>query len=379
MMRICNRCIQPDTRPGIYFDDQGVCGACLWEEKKKEINWKSREKELRDIAEWAKKTTKSNYDCVIGVSGGKDSTKQALTARDLLGLRCLLVNSEPEGITEIGRYNIENLKQLGFDVISLRPNPKVMRLLVKRDFYKNLNPVKITEFSLFASTYIIADKFDIPLIIQGDNPGLTLGASLTGVGTDSNAMKADELHTLSSGWKEYVEVEGVEEKDLYLFHYNRKKLEEKGCKAIWLNYFLKEWSNHKNAIFSKEHGLRWRPENFDREAIGTYLPYFQLDGDLTQVNQLLKYIKFGFGQCMDHVCYDLRDELMDRKTAIDLVLKYDGKCDEKYIDKFCNYIQISKDEFYKTIEKFRGDIWYAKDGIWINKLHEQLKKEVGYP
>ena len=104
-MRICNRCIQPDTRPGIYFDDQGVCGACLWEAKKKEIDWESREKELRDIAEWAKKTTKSNYDCVIGVSGGKDSTKQALTARDLLGLRCLLVNSEPDGITEIGRQS----------------------------------------------------------------------------------------------------------------------------------------------------------------------------------------------------------------------------------------------------------------------------------
>ena len=374
MMRICNRCIQPDTRPGIYFDDQGVCGACLWEEKKKEINWKSREKELQDIAKWAKKTTESNYDCVIGVSGGKDSTKQALTARDLLGLRCLLVNSEPEGITEIGRYNIENLKQLGFDVISLRPNPKVMRLLVKRDFYKYLNPVKITEFSLFASTYIIADKFDIPLIIQGDNPGLTLGASLTGVGTDSNAMKADELHTLSSGWKEYVEVEGIEEKDLYLFHYNRKKLEEKGYKAIWLNYFLKEWSNHKNAVFSKEHGLRWRPENFDREAIGTYLPYFQLDGDLTQVNQLLKYIKFGFGQCMDHVCYDLRDGLLTRDEAIELVKKYDGKCSEVYIEKFCNYIGISQKEFWSVVEKFRGPMWKKDEkGNWHNTYLDLLK------
>ena len=374
MMRVCNRCIQPDTRPGIYFDDQGVCGACLWEEKKKEINWKSREKELQDIAKWAKKTTESNYDCVIGVSGGKDSTKQALTARDLLGLRCLLVNSEPEGITEIGRYNIENLKQLGFDVISLRPNPKVMRLLVKRDFYKNLNPVKITEFSLFASTYIIADKFDIPLIIQGDNPGLTLGASLTGVGTDSNAMKADELHTLSSGWKEYVEVEGIEEKDLYLFHYNRKKLEEKGYKAIWLNYFLKEWSNHKNAVFSKEHGLRWRPENFDREAIGTYLPYFQLDGDLTQVNQLLKYIKFGFGQCMDHVCYDLRDGLLTRDEAIELVKKYDGKCSEVYIEKFCNYIGISQKEFWSVVEKFRGPMWKKDEkGNWHNTYLDLLK------
>jgi N-acetyl sugar amidotransferase len=368
MMRICTRCIQPDTRPGIYFDDQNVCGACLWEEEKKEIDWKSREKELEGIAEWAKNTAKGNYDCAIGISGGKDSTKQALTARDRLGLRCLLVNCEPEGITEIGRHNIENLKKLGFDVISLRPNPKVMRLLIKRDFYKYLNPVKITEFPLYASAYIIADKFDIPLIIQGENPGLTLGTSLSGVGTDSNAMKAAELQTLSSGWKEYVEVEGVEEKDLYLFHYDRKKLEEKGCKAIWLNYFLKEWSNHNNAIFSKEHGLRWRPENFDRESVGTFLPYFQLDGDLTQVNQLLKDIKFGFGQCMDHACYDLREGRITRDEAIELVKKYDGKCSPKYITLFCNYLEISEEEFWNTAEKFRGNMWKKENNIWKNLI-----------
>ena len=375
-MRVCNRCIQPDTRPGIYFNDQGVCGACLWEEEKKEIDWESREKELEGIVDWAKNTAKGNYDCAIGVSGGKDSTKQALTARDKLGLRCLLVNCEPEGITEIGRHNIENLKKLGFDVINLRPNPKVMKLLIKRDFYKYLNPVKITEFPLYASTYIIADKFDIPLIIQGDNPGLTLGTSLTGVGTDSNAMKADELQTLSSGWKEYVEVEGVEEKDLYLFHYNRKKLEEKGYKAIWLNYFLKEWSNHKNAVFSKEHGLRWRSENFDRESVGTYLPYFQLDGDLTQVNQLLKYIKFGFGQCLDHVCYDLREGRITRDEAIELVKKYDGKCSEVYIEKFCSYIGISQKEFWRVTEKFRGPMW-KKDqkGNWYNTFIDILKQQ----
>ena len=374
MMRVCNRCIQPDTRPGIYFNNQGICGACLWEEEKKEIDWESREKELEEIAEWAKNTAKSNYDCVIGVSGGKDSTKQALTARDRLGLRCLLVNCEPEGITEIGSHNIENLKKLGFDVINLRPNPKVMKMLIKRDFYKYLNPVKITEFPLYASAYIIAEKFDIPLIIQGENPGLTLGTSLTGVGTDSNAMKADELQTLSSGWKEYVEIEGVEEKDLYLFHYDRKKLEEKGCKAIWLNYFLKEWSNYKNAIFSKEHGLEWRPEDFDRESVGTYLPYFQLDGDLTQVNQLLKCIKFGFGQCMDHACYDLREGRITREEAIKLVKKYDGKCSEVYIEKFCNYIDISQNEFWSVTEKFRGPMWERdKKRNWYNTFLNILK------
>ena len=117
-MKVCKKCIQPDSRPGIYFDNNGVCGACLWEEEKKIINWNERYQELENISKWAKKNSTGNYDCAIGVSGGKDSTKQALTARDQLGLRCLLVNSDPSGLTEIGIHNIENLKNLGFDVVS---------------------------------------------------------------------------------------------------------------------------------------------------------------------------------------------------------------------------------------------------------------------
>jgi N-acetyl sugar amidotransferase len=360
-MKICKKCIQPDTRPGIYFDGNGVCGACIWEKEKEKIDWDLRKKELDEIASWAKKTTKSNYDCAIGVSGGKDSTLQAIIARDELGLRPLLVNSEPAGITDLGKYNIENLKELGFDVISLRPNPKIIKKLIKRDFYKYLNPVKITEYSLYSSTYIIAEKFDIPLIIQGENPGLTLGTRLTGVGTDSNALKANELQTLSSGWKEYLEVDGVKEKDLYLFHYERIKLEEKNTKGIWLQYYLKNWSQRGNAEFSKKHGLKWRSIDFDFSSIGTYVPFSQLDTDLTQVNQLLKYIKFGFGQCMDHACYDLRENRITKEKALELVKTYDGKCSEFYIQKFCDYIRITLDEFWNVANRFRGSMWKKND------------------
>ena len=374
-MKICKKCIQPDTRLGIYFDKSGICGACLWEKEKETIDWDLRRKELEEIASWAKNTTSSNYDCAIGVSGGKDSTLQAIIARDELGLRPLLVNSEPAGITEIGKHNIENLKELGFDVISLRPNPKIMKKLVKRDFYKYLNPVKITEYSLYSSTYIIAEKFEIPLIIQGENPGLTLGTRLTGVGTDSNALKADELQTLSSGWKEYLEVEEIEEKDLYLFHYDRKKLEQKNTKGIWLQYFLKNWSNRGNAEFSRKYGLKWRPEDFDFSSIGTYVPFAQLDTDLTQVNQLLKYIKFGFGQCMDSACYDLRENRITKKEALDLVRMYDGKCSEFYIKKFCDYIDIDLESFWEVVEKFRGPMWVKNsDGKWHNTYWDVIKE-----
>ena len=175
-MKICKICIQPDSRPGLYFTDDDICGACLWEKEKAVIDWDKRYDELIEIAKSVKSNNlKNNYDCVIGVSGGKDSTRQALVARDELGLRCLLVNCEPPNITDIGKKNIENLKNLGFDVFSIRPNPQIIKKLIKFDFYKHLNPVKVTEFCLYASTYIIAEKFDISLIIQGENPGLVLG------------------------------------------------------------------------------------------------------------------------------------------------------------------------------------------------------------
>lgn len=371
-MRICTRCIQPDTRPKLYFNDEGICGACLWKEQKENIDWDERRSKLNEIAECAKKYSKGSYNCVIGVSGGKDSTKQALTARDNLGLRCLLVNSEPDNITDIGRYNIENLKNLGFDVFSIRPNPKLMKKLVKRDFYKYLNPVKVTEYSLYASSYIIAEQFNIPLIIQGENAALTLGISLSGLDKNYDALKANEGPTHSFGWKEYLEEERVNEKDLFLFYYEQEKLRQKNIQAIYIQYFLKEWSYRGNAEFAQKHGMKYR-ENFDPNSFGTYMPFAQLDTNLHVVNQMLKWIKFGFGECVDHACYDFRDGRISRSEAIDLVKKYDGKCDPKFIDEFCQSIDITIDEFWKIVNKFRGPMWKLdSQNNWKNTYIEML-------
>ena len=115
-MKYCRRCLQPDTRPNIQFNEEQICYACLWEDKKKEIDWEKRKKELIEIAEEAKEKAQKKglpYDCVIGVSGGKDSTFQSFYARDELGLRVLLVNSIPEGLTKAGRHNINNLVEHG--------------------------------------------------------------------------------------------------------------------------------------------------------------------------------------------------------------------------------------------------------------------------
>ena len=80
-LKICSKCIQPNTRPGIFFNAESICGACLWEDEKKKIDWSKRKKELDIIVNNAKRVN-AVFDCVIGVSGGKDSTKQAITARE---------------------------------------------------------------------------------------------------------------------------------------------------------------------------------------------------------------------------------------------------------------------------------------------------------
>jgi len=369
-MKYCKKCVQPDTRANIYFNKEGICGACLYaEEVANKINWDEREKKIKEIASWAKnkaKENKSNYDCAIGVSGGKDSVFQALYARDKLGLHALLVNSEPEDITEIGKKNIENLKNLGFDVISIRPNPKVIKKLTKRDFYKYLNPAKIVEFALWASTYRMAHVFKIPLIIQGENDCLTLGTR-NRQGLGDNAMFADKQDTLFSGWQDYLGKD-ADERDLFLYHYDGEQMAKEGIRAIWLQYYVKEWSQFHNAEFSIKNGLTIRPDYFNPYDIGTYSPYFQLDSDLVQVNQMLKYIKFGFGQCTDHACYDIRDGRLTREDAISLVKKYDGKCHIRYIKNFCDYIGITVEEFWRVANSFRGPMWKKNEkGGWVLK------------
>jgi len=374
-MNYCKKCVQPDTRPGVYFNKDGICGACIYEDEKKNIDWDSRERELREIAWWAKqkaKENKTNYECVIGVSGGKDSTFQALYARDRLGLRVLLVNGEPDGLTEIGKKNIENLKQLGFDCISLRPNPKVIKKLIRKDFFECLNPIKVTEFSLWASAYIMADKFGVPLVIQGENDAFVLGVKKTGLKENDDALDINKSDTLASGWKRYLG-DGVTEEDLFMYKYDEESIRNKGIKAVFLQYYAKEWSYSNNGNFAIKHGLTTKPKDTDFNDIGNYVLYAALDSDLNPVNQMLKYIKFGFGACTDCACYDMRDGLISRKEAIDLVKKYDGKCSQELIKKFCSYIDISIEEFWKVIDKFRGSMWKNKNGNWVldNPIWEQ--------
>ena len=372
-MRYCKKCVQTDTRPGIVFDDDGICMACRFHEERKRIDWDERERQLREIADWARRNAHGGFDCIVGVSGGKDSHFQALYARERMGLKVLLVNCAPDAITEVGRHNLENLVQHGFDMISFRPNPKVMRAVTRRAFFEYGNPVKPSEYPLYAVSYQAALKFGIPLIIQGENPALTLGI-VDFLDTTDDALNIRHHNTLAGGNASDWVQEGIELKDLQFYQFPDGDELRKGVRAIYLNYYVKEWSRHSNTEFAVAHGLRGRPGH-DPNLTGRLNPYGSVDSDMQIVNQMLKYYKFGFGFVTDEVCYDIRERRLSREEAIGLVERYDGKCDERYICEFCEYIDISVEEFWQVVDSFVNKKLFRKDpatGEWKPKF------KVGY-
>ena len=358
-MKYCVTCVQPDTRPGINFDHEGVCSACRAYKERMEIDWSVREDEIKSIAEWARNRN-APYDCVVGISGGKDSHVQALYAKEELGLNALLVNCAPDNISEVGQENLENLVQCGFDMISLKPNTKVQREVARMAYFEHGNFVKPLEYPLYASAYLIADRFDIPLVIQGENPAETLGIEEY-VEKGGDAMQWANSPTVAGGNASDWIGDGIDEQDMRLYQFpSIDALKEKGVKAIFLGHYLEAWSNSNNTEFAVSRGLRGRPEH-DPMATGRLNKYFSIDVELKLVNQFVKYLKFGFGAVTDEVCYDIREGRITREDALELVRKYDGAISERYIQQLVDYLGITMGEFWAAIDKFVNHDLFYKD------------------
>ena len=373
VFKYCTECVQPNTRPGIRFDAEGVCPACRFAEQTDLIDWQARRRELEAIAEFGRKHNVSGYDCIIGVSGGKDSTRQSIYVRDELGLKPLLVSCTypPQQVTERGTYNLSNLISLGFDCISVSPNPKVWKILMRQSFLKFGNWCRSTEMALYASAPKVAIAYHIPLIFLGENPAITLGDLEVG-STNWDANKMKYCHTLGGGRPDDLLVEGIKENDVFLYSYpSDDEMKWAKLRVVYLGYFIKDFTRFQNAEFAVARGLKIRDD--PPEEIGEYYKCDALDDDFVIVNQMFKYFKFGFGKVTDQASEAVRLGMITREEAIDMVNKYDGKCADKYIKRFCQYLEISEKTFWDTADRFRNkDIWERdKNGQWKLKFRLQ--------
>ena len=349
-MKYCTRCLQPDTRPNTIFSANGICPACTYFEALQQVDWQERFEILQDVLSKHPRKKGQFHDCIIGVSGGKDSTRQALFLRDKLSINPLLVclSYPPEQVTQRGVSNLSNLINLGFDVVVSAPAPQTWMKLKQEGFRKFTNSFRSTEMALFASVPQIAIKYGINLILWGENPGLQLGdmKTLGRTGYDGNSLR--HMNTLSSGLDWMVECVFSKSELVSYVYPGTEEFEKHDLQIIYLGWFLGDWSLVNNAAYACGNGIEMRTDGV--EKTGDLYGVTALDEDFTPINQLIKYYKFGFGRVTDYVNEEIRLGRISRDQGIKLVESYDDAQDEKYIKYYCDYLAVSVDDFWIKVK-----------------------------
>lgn len=349
-MKYCKKCLQPDTRPNTIFTEDGICPACNYFDKLGQVDWQERTEILLDIAKDYPKSNRHDFDCIIGVSGGKDSVRQAVFVRDKLGLNPLLacLSYPPEQVTQRGVDNLSTLINLGFDCVVSNLAPETWRKLMRHSFEKFTNWGRSTELALFSSVPQLAIQYDIPLILWGENPGLQLGdlKTLGKTGYDGNNLR--DMNTLSGGNLDWITDFYEDMGDLIPYKYpSRDMFDGARIQIVYLGWFLGDWSFVNNASYSCLDGIHIREDSV--ENTGDLFGVTSLDEDWVTLNQMIKYYKYGFGRVTDYANEGIRNGEMTRDEAIKIVEKYDGSCSKEYIKSFCDYIDITTDQFWTQV------------------------------
>ena len=353
----CKSCILPNTRPNLFIHKKtGLCNVCnpILNATKK-IDWNKRKKEFKIILKKNANKT-SDYDCLIPVSGGKDSTWQVITALEN-NLRPLCVTWKSPARNLIGYHNLKNLIDLGVDHMDITINPKLEKYFTYQAFKKFGNPLIPMHMALHAITVRTAIEKKIKLILWGENSA------------DEYGGKEDlKGKYMTNRWRRYF---GVTNETNINFWYDKnikksnsilyrlplqKEINKNNIKEVFLGYFFK-WDPKKIFNIAKKKGFK----NLKKPKTGIYNFADIDDAFLITVHHFMKWYKFGFSRIWDNLSLEIRNGRLSREQALKIVKKIGTKKPISEINKFCSYTKITKIEFYRICEKFRNKKIWVKD------------------
>jgi N-acetyl sugar amidotransferase len=368
-MRYCVKCVYPASSAApLAFDDDGVCSGCRVAAQKGRIDWEDRLEELKEIVEEHRSRDGSNYDCVIPVSGGKDSHFQTYVATQILGLKPLLVTYHGNNYLDVGLRNLRNLRErFGCDHIFYSPSVPVLKKMNRLCFRMMGDMNWHAHCGIFTYPVQIAVKHRIPLMIWGEH-GFT---DLAGMYSHNDRIEMTAKYRLEHAqrgydWHDMIEeTEGLTQQDLLWAKYpSDEELADVGVRGIYLANFVDWEANEQTRLMVDEWGFEPNPEPFER----TYRRMSNLD-DMHEngAHDYLKYVKFGYGRGTDHACKDIRAGKMTREEGIEMVRTYDPVKPMKDLTRWLQYVGMSEEEFDATADTFRDPRVWVKDerGEWI--------------
>ncbi|MEH0760251.1 N-acetyl sugar amidotransferase [Vibrio sp. 16] len=361
-IKYCTSCMYPETKPDLWFNEQGKCSACVNFENRTEIDWAARKKEFTEITERYKSLDGSNYDCIIPVSGGKDSTFQVIKVLQA-GLNPLCVTAETDSLSELGRRNLENLKRLGVDHVNVTPNPKIRRKL-SRLALREVGDIQWAEHvTIFTIPIQVAVEKNIPLIVWGENSQHEYGGPAAAA--ENNVLDRRWLEEfggmLGMRVTDLIGQDGITRKDLIPYFYpSDEELKRVGVTGIFLGYYF-PWDGYNNTLLAQAYGF----ESYPTPTEGSLVNYENLDNYYHRIHDYFKFIKYGFGRATDQANNHIRRGRLERKDIVEFLKEHDGSYPSIYLNRslesVLEEIDLSKEEFDEICDKFTNKKLFKTD------------------
>ena len=362
MLKYCRHCVMPHTKPDLLIDAEGVCNACRAYEQRAEVNWSQRKGELLQILDRYRRGS-DNWDCVVPVSGGKDSTYQVVRMLQL-GMNPLCVTATTCDLSDIGRRNIANIKRLGVDYLEFSPNPRV-RARLNRIGLTEVGDISWPEHvGIFTIPVRAAVHFNVPLIIWGENSQNEYGGPAAAA--QDNVLTRRWLEEfgglLGLRVSDMVSTYGVEAKHLIPYQYpSDEDLRRVGVTGLFLGHFL-PWDGMSNALIAQANGF----SSLERAVEGSMVNYENLDNHQTGIHDYFKFLKFGFARATDIACLHVRRGRITRTDALEIVRRNDGRFPWTYLNKpladILAPLEMGVDEFVRVCDQFTNKKIFKRDG-----------------
>jgi N-acetyl sugar amidotransferase len=359
-MHYCKKCAMPDTRPGSIFDDEGVCQACRNYEKRSAVNWSEREQELIKLCGKYRRSD-GYYDCIIPVSGGKDSHFLIQTIKSELAMNPLLITvGDPFTKTKAGLNNFRNLGDaFNCDHILFNLSIDLFRRVTRKAFEEFGEPLKFVEAAIYTVPLKMAVKLGIPLVVFGENSayeyGTTKQESYSAMECILRLFKAIDIDF----WLQMR----VPEKELNaIVPPAEEELRKVQPEVIYMSYFS-PWSSTKHLEIAKRYGFKDLTHEWRRE--GCIEDFEQIDSVAYMVHLWLKYPKFGFQRTSDIASRRVREGKISLSEAKRLIMENDHKLDRRAMEDFIDFLGYTPREFWNIVEKFwNRDIFEQVEGVW---------------
>jgi len=377
MLTYCKRCVMPDSKPDLHIDDHGICNACRSYENRLAINWEARYQELLQLLEKYSNRDGRNWDCIVPVSGGKDSTYQVVRMLQL-GLNPLCVTSTTCDLSELGRKNIENIKQLGVDYVEVTPNPIIRGKLNKLGLTQVGDISWPEHVGIFTIPVRAAVQFNVPLIVWGENSQNEYGGPAAA--SDNNVLTRRWLEEFGGllGMRVSDVIGQAEIEPKHLIHYtypSDEDLQRVGVTGLFLGHYI-PWDGLSNALIAQANGFN----SYHKAVEGSMVSYENLDNYQTGIHDYFKFLKFGFGRATDLACLHIRRGRLTRQDGLEAVMRLDGLFPWEYLGKplkaILQPLELTEDEFIRICDKFTNKKIFKRDvsGSLIKDKYGNLTK-----